>query len=95
MSQGTNSYGIFAQSIGGFGGAGGTGAGLVGFGADGASAGPGGIVSVTNSGSITTDQDFSHAIFAQSIGGGGGTGGSGAASVRWAPAAGSAALAAA
>jgi uncharacterized protein YhjY with autotransporter beta-barrel domain len=74
------SYGIFGQSIGGFGGDGGKAAGLfVGWGGTGTSAGSGGRVDILNdeTGSITTWGDYSHAIFGQSIGGGGGAGGSG------------------
>ncbi|RST86845.1 hypothetical protein EJC49_09070 [Aquibium carbonis] len=74
---GTYSYGIFAQSVGGFGGDSGGGGGLVAFGEDAGSAGPGGAVHVTNSGTIDTHLIGSHAIFAQSVGGGGGSGGSG------------------
>ena len=73
---GTYSYGIFAQSVGGFGGDSGGGGGLVAFGEDAGSAGPGGPVHVTNSGSITTHLIGSHAVVAQSVGGGGGSGGS-------------------
>ena len=73
---GTYSYGILAQSIGGFGGAGGSGGGLIAFGEDGGSAGDGNAVIVTNNATIETDDRGSHGIFAQSIGGGGGAGGS-------------------
>ncbi|MEL7114392.1 MAG: hypothetical protein AAGP08_02180 [Pseudomonadota bacterium] len=75
-------HGVLAQSIGGGGGYGGT------FDAEGAqfgvnsdisqgtdTAGTGGDVAVTASGSITTESDSSFGIFAQSIGGGGGIGG--------------------
>ncbi|MBN9274361.1 MAG: hypothetical protein J0J15_29740, partial [Mesorhizobium sp.] len=66
--------GIFVMSKGGQGGAGGDGYIL----AQGGAGGPpttGGTVIVTNSGQITTNQDKSVGIFAQSIGGGGGAGG--------------------
>ncbi len=72
--------GIVAQSIGGGGGsAGGTG-GLAALGGSGGVGGNGGSVTVSNTGAITTgsligESDFGgDAIFAQSIGGGGGSG---------------------
>lgn len=86
-----NSIGILAQSVGGGGGVGGAstaqtvtvqgGSGtsinatiaVGGTGGDGGDAG--GIVSVTNNGSITTYGDGSTGVFAQSVGGGGGLGG--------------------
>jgi len=46
-------------------------------GGSGGAAGDGATVTATNSGSLETRGDASHGIFAQSIGGGGGTGGSG------------------
>lgn len=73
--RGSYANGIFAQSVGGGGGDGGAAVGLVGIGGDGASTSPGGQVTVENSQSITTFGDRSHAIFAQSVGGGGGNGG--------------------
>ena len=72
---GYRSRGIYAQSIGGGGGDGGGSAGLVAIGGEGAGTSNGGAVSVTNSGTITTAGEKSHAIFAESIGGGGGDGG--------------------
>jgi len=72
---GTESYGIFAQSVGGFAGAGGGGGGLAFWGGSGASSGDGGAVTVTNTGSIQTYFYGSAAIVGQSIGGGGGTAG--------------------
>ena len=72
---GRNSHGIFAQSIGGGGGsAGGTG-GLLALGASGGAGGNGGALILNNSGVIHTSGTGSHAIFGQSIGGGGGAGG--------------------
>jgi hypothetical protein len=47
----------------------------IGAGGAGGAAGDGGEVGVTNTGSIHTRNDKAHGIFAQSIGGGGGTGG--------------------
>jgi hypothetical protein len=79
-TSGLFSYGIFGQSIGGFGGDGGKAAGLfVGWGGTGRSAGSGGLVEIFNddTGSVTTQGNYSHGIFGQSIGGGGGAGGSG------------------
>ena len=71
-----DSYGIFAQSIGGGGGAGGEAGGLVALAGDGGGAGAGGAVSVSNGllGDIVTTGARSGAIFAQSVGGGGGNG---------------------
>ncbi len=72
---GYRSRGIYAQSIGGGGGDGGNSGGLVAIGGEGAGTSNGGAVSVINSGTITTAGENSHAIFAESIGGGGGDGG--------------------
>jgi hypothetical protein len=74
------SQGIFAQSIGGGGGTAGGGGGQssggiavgVGVSGQGGGGGKGGDISVTNSGTIFTFGDDATAIFAQSIGGGGG-----------------------
>src|SRR5215217_6060327 len=51
--------------------------GLAAVGGDGATAGAGGDVSVTNSGAVHTRGASAHGVFGQSIGGGGGAGGSG------------------
>jgi outer membrane autotransporter protein len=98
FTQGTSSYGIFAQSIGGGGGNGGmsfdaalsseagkggqtkwyggvdlqVGASVGGFGGKG---NDGGTANVDNDGNITTAGYKAHGIFAQSVGGGGGVGG--------------------
>jgi hypothetical protein len=84
VTEGQAASGIFAQSIGGGGGqAGSISGGLsafnpwniglgVAFGRDGGSAGDGGRVSVTSSGEIVTHGEAAVAVFAQSIGGGGG-----------------------
>lgn len=83
-TDGAGSSAIFAQSVGGGGGDGGVASatnsttvisGSFSVGGKGGSAGRGGAVSVTNSGGVTTLGDASHGIFAQSIGGGGGTAG--------------------
>lgn len=73
-----SSRGIFAQSVGGGGGAGGDsdGKSTIGIGGSGSMAGKGGEVSVNNQGSIYTQSIMSEGILAQSIGGGGGAGGS-------------------
>lgn len=68
------SYGILAQSIGGGGGKAGSNGGWVSVGGTGGGGGDGSDVSVVNSGSILTQFQSSSAIFAQSVGGGGGTG---------------------
>lgn len=89
-TSGTESYGILAQSIGGSGGNGGFafsgGVGsqqamnlTVAVGGSAGSGGLGGEVVVDNSGAIMTSGEGAHGIFVQSIGGGGGTGGSAAA----------------
>ena len=72
---GLRARGIFAQSVGGGGGAGGTGGGLVSIGGSGGNASEGGTVGVSNIGLITTSGNLSSGIQAQSIGGGGGDGG--------------------
>ena len=74
-TNGDSAHGIFAQSIGGQGGSGGTTVGLIAFSAAGNDGGQGGNVSVTNNGAITTYGWNSRGIFAQSLGGGGGSGG--------------------
>ncbi len=78
-SVGEVSHGIFAQSVGGGGGTvgqgGGAGSGTLSIGGDGAAAGNGGAVTVVNNEQIETDGSFAYGIFAQSVGGGGGAGG--------------------
>ena len=83
-TQGTNSHGIFAQSVGGGGGRGGyaisgsvslTGSESISVGGTGGGGGNGGNVVVMNGSAITTQGTNSHGIFAQSVGGGGGSGG--------------------
>jgi hypothetical protein len=82
-TSGTDSRGIYAQSIGGFdqttgGGSGGSSGGLqfVAIGGSAGSGGGGGAVTVTNSGQVETSGDGATGILAESIGGGGGSGGS-------------------
>ncbi|MBN2231362.1 MAG: hypothetical protein JW781_00890, partial [Deltaproteobacteria bacterium] len=77
-TDGLASYGLYAQSVGGFGGAGGSSWGLFwSFGGNANSGGSGGSVEVINieGGNVTTLGEYGHAILAQSIGGGGGSGG--------------------
>ncbi|RPI07190.1 MAG: hypothetical protein EHM71_11165, partial [Zetaproteobacteria bacterium] len=73
------SFGILAQSIGGGGGTAGIGAvgeeGTVGIGGGGGAAGDGGAVRIEVTGDIETSGKAAHAIFAQSVGGGGGIAG--------------------
>ena len=82
---GAQSDGVFAQSVGGGGGLGGFAAGgtlslsgaannTIG-GGIGGSAGSGGKITFTNEGTVQTLGDQSIAVFAQSVGGGGGQGG--------------------
>ncbi|QPC92901.1 hypothetical protein [Mesorhizobium sp. INR15] len=80
-TKGSNSNGIFAQSVGGGGGVGGKAnigaTGTIGVGGKGTSGGNGGIVHVINNstGKIETFGAASNGIFAQSVGGGGGVAG--------------------
>ncbi|WP_132029512.1 autotransporter outer membrane beta-barrel domain-containing protein [Aquabacter spiritensis] len=77
---GASSLGLLAQSVGGGGGVGGVGlnsqsisiSANLNLGGNGGKSSPGGAVAVTNSGSITTSGEESHALVAQSVGGGGG-----------------------
>jgi uncharacterized protein YhjY with autotransporter beta-barrel domain len=81
-TSGAGAYGIFGQSIGGVGGDGGSGTSIFfASGGSGEKAGSGGLVDVTNNGTITTTGAGAHGIFAESVGGGGGQGGSGGALV--------------
>ncbi len=85
VTNGDNSYGIFAQSIGGGGGAAGAGSSQTGkakevavdlaIGGIGGEGSIGGDVTVDNKGAIRTSGYLSHGIFAQSVGGGGGASG--------------------
>ncbi|ORE93263.1 outer membrane autotransporter barrel domain-containing protein [Aurantimonas sp. 22II-16-19i] len=80
-TRGADSAGILAQSVGGGGGNGGyslavSGLVSVGVGGAGAAGGTGGAVAVTSGGSVETFAARSAGILAQSIGGGGGNGGS-------------------
>ncbi|WP_169054295.1 autotransporter outer membrane beta-barrel domain-containing protein [Nitratireductor sp. XY-223] len=75
-TSGRRARGILAQSIGGGGGSGGDTGGAVALGGSGGVASSGGNVIVSNSGQIDTSGNVSHGIQLQSIGGGGGDGGS-------------------
>jgi hypothetical protein len=77
-TRGLAAHGLVAQSIGGGGGIGGSasGAPLSFTGSSPGSYGDGGPVSVTVDGGIITEGDYSFGVVAQSIGGGGGFGGS-------------------
>ncbi|MEM8569647.1 MAG: hypothetical protein AAGG56_01955 [Pseudomonadota bacterium] len=76
VTRGDYSEGLSTQTIGGRGGAGGTSRGLLTFAADGGSGGAGGGVTYINEGAITTFGNGSTGLLAQTIGGGGGDGGS-------------------
>jgi uncharacterized protein YhjY with autotransporter beta-barrel domain len=89
QTQGQDAYGVFAQSVGGGGGAGGDATATsmayqqakltvaTAIGGSGSGGGIGGNVKVVNSGLISTSADEGIGIFAQSVGGGGGSGGVG------------------
>ena len=92
---GQDAYGVFAQSVGGGGGTGGGGDATassgeakfsfgtsVAVGGTGGTGGDSGIVGLTNSGAITTRGDGADAVFAQSVGGGGGVAGGGVATAN-------------
>ncbi|MBB4082090.1 hypothetical protein GGR12_000929 [Brevundimonas lenta] len=74
---GDASFGVTAQSVGGIGGDAGNAVGLVTFSDDGAPGGDGGtaIVRARTGSEVYTSGNAAHALFAQSIGGGGGNGG--------------------
>ena len=84
VTRGDSSHAIHAQSTGGGGGTGGaamntlirqSGSFTVGVGGDGGSGNDGGLVTVVSDATLVTGGDAADGIFAQSIGGGGGTGG--------------------
>jgi uncharacterized protein YhjY with autotransporter beta-barrel domain len=73
---GDAAIGIMAQSIGGGGGSGGGAKGIATVGGSGGAGGSGSHANVLlTGGSVTTQGEMSHAIMAQSVGGGGGNGG--------------------
>ncbi len=77
LTLGDAAFGILAQAVGGGGGNGGNSGGVVGIGGSATSGGQGGLATVNNSGAVETQGDYSHAVVAQSIGGGGGSAGNG------------------
>ena len=92
---GQDAFGVFAQSVGGGGGMGGAGdasasaknakssfGAALAIGGNGGTGGHAGVVSLANSGAITTRGDGADAVFAQSVGGGGGVAGGGVATAN-------------
>ena len=92
---GQDAFGVFAQSVGGGGGTGGAGdasasaqnakssfGAALAIGGTGGTGGHAGVVGLTNSGAITTRGDGADAVFAQSVGGGGGVAGGGVATAN-------------
>ena len=87
FTTGAASTGLYAQSVGGGGGDGGFGLSValgptagstnlaLAFGGNGGTGGAAGTVNVNNTGTVSTQTDNAHGIFAQSLGGGGGNGG--------------------
>ncbi|MGE0624304.1 MAG: hypothetical protein AB7I04_11155 [Pseudomonadales bacterium] len=73
LTEGDGAYAILAQSVGGGGGDGGTSGGLVALGGNGSAAGNGGVVDVDSAAELRTVGDGAYGLFAQSVGGGGGT----------------------
>jgi hypothetical protein len=77
LTGGVSAFGILAQSIGGGAGTAGSDSGsIIAVGGSAGAPAAGGAVAVTHSGSVTTQGRFAIGLLAQSIGGGGGTGGS-------------------
>jgi hypothetical protein len=92
---GQDAFGVFAQSVGGGGGVGGAGdasasaqnakssfGASLAIGGKGGTGGHAGVVSLANGGAITTRGDGADAVFAQSVGGGGGVAGGGVATAN-------------
>ena len=75
LTSGDEAHGVYALSQSGNGGTGGASWGLVGTSGSGAPGGNGGSVMVINNGSIETTGNIAHGIFAQSVGGTGGSAG--------------------
>ncbi|MEM7221865.1 MAG: autotransporter outer membrane beta-barrel domain-containing protein [Pseudomonadota bacterium] len=76
FTEGEDAVGILAQSVGLGGGSGDSVVGIVAIGGDGGGGGDGGTVTVTNGGSIATEQDDAVGVLVSSTGGGGGRGSS-------------------
>ncbi len=74
-TRGSNSHGIFAQSVGAGAGSGGGAGGIGAVGGNGGGESNGNVVTITNRGAVATGGAESFGLFAQSIGGGGGDGG--------------------
>ncbi|WP_417310829.1 hypothetical protein [Devosia sp.] len=74
-TDGSESFGVLAQSIGGGGGDGGGSGGAFAVGGRAGSGGNSDLVTISNSGTISTAGDGSVGVLMQSIGGGGGNGG--------------------
>ncbi|WP_160736742.1 autotransporter outer membrane beta-barrel domain-containing protein [Altericroceibacterium endophyticum] len=77
ITNGKAAHGVLAESVGGSGGDGGSSGGLFADTDSGGAGGDGGNVKITAGGSSYTETtgNFAHALFAQSVGGGGGNGG--------------------
>jgi hypothetical protein len=75
LTTGSNSHGVFAQSVGAGAGSGSVADGIYAEGGNGGGESDGAMVNVTNAGTITTQMSDSFGVLAQSIGGGGGDGG--------------------
>lgn len=75
VTGGADSFGLFAQSIGGGGGDGGGAGGLFSVGGSGGSGGGSKVATINNSANVSTTGAGSIAVMVQSIGGGGGNGG--------------------
>ncbi|ESQ75909.1 autotransporter outer membrane beta-barrel domain-containing protein [Asticcacaulis sp. AC402] len=84
ITHGADSTAMKAQSIGGGGGDGGLGTGVAVIGGRGAGGGAGGEVNVDISGTLLTEGEDSAGIWAQSVGGGGGSGGGTISGSLWA-----------
>lgn len=75
-THGQFAHGIIAQSLGGSGGAGAVNSGIVALGGDGGAGGAGGPVTISGAPQVSTTGDSAIGIIGQSVGGGGGVGGS-------------------
>jgi len=76
VTTGDAAKGMLVQSVGGGGGSGAGAVGVLGVGGQGQAGGNGGVAEITALGAITTSGEFAHGAEVQSIGGGGGDGGS-------------------
>ncbi|MFA5488124.1 MAG: hypothetical protein WC284_02800 [Candidimonas sp.] len=71
-THGSNAIGLYVSSLGGKAGDGGRGSSIVAVGGNGGRASTGGTARLENNGTVTTHGEGSHALFAQTVGGGGG-----------------------